>query len=361
MAKNKTSKPKYVHVYRDRHGKVRIYFNKPGQPRVPLPGPLNSPAFFAAYAKAIAGVELTTTTKPKAAKDTISALIELYYNSPLFHGLSDSSKTNYRRILERFRQEHGDKPITGLGRKHVTSILGKMSDRPEAANTLLKRLKVLMGFALDNGMIDHNPLVGMKGFKTSSEGFHTWSEDEIARFEDRHPIGSKARLAMTLMLCTGQRRSDVVRMGWQHVDGNLIAVKQQKTGANLLIPIHPKLKAVLDQMPRDNMTFLLTDYGKPFSANGFGNWMRKRCDEAALSVCSSHGLRKACARRLAEAGCSNQEIEAVTEHETEAEVTRYTKAADQKVLALKAMGKLSGGEDGTQSANLSDKVSKSSS
>ncbi|GAB1362396.1 tyrosine-type recombinase/integrase [Rhodobacter sp.] len=243
------------------------------------------------------------------------------------------------------------KPVDGFGRKHVMHILGKMKDRPEAANTLLKRLKVLMGFAVDMDMIQHNPLSGLKGFKSEGDGYHAWTEDEIAAFEVRHPIGTKARLAMTLMLCTGQRRSDAVRMGWQHVGDGTITVRQQKTGATLQIPIHPALKAVLDQTPKTNMTFLVTEYGRPFTAAGFGNWMRGRCDEAGLADCSSHGLRKACARRLAEAGCSNQEIKAITGHETEAEVTRYTKSADQKIMAKHAMGKLSVIGSGNQSAN----------
>ena len=236
-------------------------------------------------------------------------------------------------------------------------ILGEMSDRPEAANTLLKRLKVLTGFSVDMDIIPHNPLTGLKGFKSTSDGFHTWTEEEIAAFEDRHPIGSKARLAMTLMLCTGQRRSDAVRMGWQHVKDGLITVRQHKTQATLAIPLHPDLRAVLDQTPRANLTFLLTEYSKRFTTNGFGNWLLARCDEAGLPACSSLGPRKACARRLAEAGCSNQEIKAITGHETEAEVTQYTKAADQKTLPQHAMGKLIELEPKQQSANLSEKVS----
>jgi integrase len=359
MIKNKIPKPPHVHVFRDRHGKIRLYFNKPGQPKVPLPGPLNSPAFFEAYAKAVAGVKLSAPAVPKADGNTIGELIRLYLASPAFHNLAQSSRNTYRRQLDKFREEHGAKPVEGFGRKHVMHILGKMKDRPEAANTLLKRLKVLMAFAVDLDMIPANPLAKMKGFKAEGDGFHSWSEDEVTAFEDRHPVGTKARLAMALMLYTGQRRSDAVRMGWQHVNGNSITVRQQKTGATLEIPIHPALRAVLDQTPKTNLTFLLTEQSRPFTANGFGNWMRKRCDEAGLAACSSHGLRKACARRLAEAGCGNQEIKAITGHETEAEVTRYTKAADQKTMAKHAMGKLILIEQNTQSANHPAKVSTS--
>lgn len=162
---------------------------------------------------------------------------------------------------------------------------------------------------------------------------HRSAASGIRRFEERHPVGSKARLAMALMLYTGQRRSDAVRMGWQHVEGGRITVVQRKTGARQKIPLHPRLAEILANTPRDNMTFLVTSAGKPFTPAGFGNWFREQCDAAKLPHCSAHGLRKAAARRLAEAGCSNQVIKAITGHVTDAEVTRYTKAADQERLA----------------------------
>lgn len=357
MTKAKLSKPLHVHVYRDRHGKVRIYYNKPGQSKVPLPGPLNSPAFFTAYAKAVAGVTLPKTTQSRTETNSMAALIALYLGSTDFQNLAASSRNVYRRQLDKFREEHGTKPLEGFGRKVVMHMMGKMQDRPEAANNLLKRLKVLMTFAVDMGMLPANPLSRMKLFKNDGDGFHSWSEDEVTTFETRHPIGTKARLAMTLMLCTGQRRSDVVRMGWQHVADGTITVKQQKTGAVLQIPVHPTLQAVLAQTPKTNMTFLLTEFGKPFTSNGFGNWMRKRCDEAKLPDCSSHGLRKACAVRLAEAGCTEAEIMAITGHKTSREVSRYTKAVDQSKLAKTAIGKMVVREIEDQSANPIPKVS----
>lgn len=162
---------------------------------------------------------------------------------------------------------------------------------------------------------------------------------------------------MALMLYTGQRLSDAVTMGWQHVKSNRIAVRQHKTGAMVDIPIHPELRRVLEGTPRHNLTFLMTEYGKPFGDKGFGNWMRDRCDQAGLPQCTSHGLRKAMARRLAEAGCSVNEIMAVTGHSTEGEVIRYTKEARKSLLADNAMSALERRKQ-PQSANPRSKVSK---
>jgi integrase len=130
-------------------------------------------------------------------------------------------------------------------------------------------------------------------------------------------------------------------MGWQHMRNGKIAVRQEKTGTPLLIPISPELAEALAHVPRTNMTFLLTERGAPFTAAGFGNWMRDRCDEAGLPQCSSHGLRKLTATRLAELGCSEREIMAITGHKSVSEVSRYTKAAEQSKLAERAMAKMS--------------------
>ena len=190
------------------------------------------------------------------------------------------------------------------------------------------------------GLILDNPSRNVRKFSSRTEGFHSWNETEVADFEAIHKPGSRAHLALSLLLYTGQRRSDVVRMGWQHFNGDLISVVQDKTGAKLKIPIHPKLAAAIGKMPRKNMTFLLTEAGAPFSAAGFGNWFRERCNEAGLQHCSAHGLRKACATRLANAGCTPEQIKAITGHKTLSEVARYTIAADQERNAKQALANL---------------------
>ena len=178
--------------------------------------------------------------------------------------------------------------------------------------------------------------------------FHTWSEGEVAQFEARHSVGSRGHLALALLLHTGQCRSDVVGMGWQHVRGNKIAVRQQKTNTPLLIPIVPALAQALEAVPRSNLTFLLTERGAAFTSAGFGNWFRDRCNEAGLRQCSAHGLRKLAATRLAEAGCSEREIMAITGHRSLSEVSRYTKAAEQSRLAEQAMNRMLRGAEGEQ-------------
>jgi integrase len=174
----------------------------------------------------------------------------------------------------------------------------------------------------------------------NGEGFRSWSETEIAIFRARHPIGSRPRLAFELLLCTVQRRSDVIKMGPQHIRDGLLHLRQQKTGTALSIPVLPELREAMDALPPKHLTFLATEWGKAFTPAGFGNWFRDRCNEAGLQGFSAHGLRKAGCRRLAEAGCTAHEIAAWSGHRTLREVSHYTRAADQAAMARAAETKL---------------------
>lgn len=355
--------PKFVHAYKDRHGKPRVYYSRTGHPKIALRGPVGSEEFWIDYHKAEKGL---AQTKPEIGADRIlpgsfDDVITRYYKSPRYLGLAPATQANTRRILDNFRQEkdRGQRPIKGFERQHMDAILGKMADRPGAANNLLKRVKVITRFAVDMNIIKTDPLIGMRKLKYKTKSIPTWGQGDIAKFTERHPHGTKAHLAMTIMRCTGQRLSDAVRMGWQHVKEGRIEVCQQKTGTFVTIPLHPDLKAAIEPLSREAETFLLTEYGKPFAAAGFGNWMRDRCDEAGLPDLSSHGLRSAMATALAEAGCSAKELMSITGHKSLAEAEVYIRAAEQKLLSANAMKALSKAEKGTKSANPNPKVSKS--
>jgi integrase len=272
-------------------------------------------------------------TKP----DTISAAIIGYYYDQSFLALASSTQRPLRGILERFRAEHGDKRIALLQRQHITTLL--RSKKRFAARHWLKAIRALMKYAVEIGLRADNPATGVKLPDLKTDGYHSWTEAEIEQFEAYHGQGTKARLALTLLLYTGQRRGDVIRLGRQHMRGGTIYIRQQKTGTEMELPIHAKLATIIAETPANHLTLLTTQTGKPFSAAGFGNWFRDRCNEAGLPHCSAHGLRKAAARRLAEAGCTMHEIAAITGHASLSEVQRYTKAADQARLARAAMDK----------------------
>jgi integrase/recombinase XerD len=189
----------------------------------------------------------------------------------------------------------------------------------------------------------HNPTLSVRKIKYATDGHHSWTSEEIKRYRDRHAIGSKARLALDLLLYTGGRREDAPRLGPQHVRNGRVQFRQAKNDhrnpIDIDIPAHPQLLASIAAAPSGHMTFLVTEYGKSFTTNGFGEKFKHWCRQANLPHCSAHGLRKACATVLAEAGASEHEIASVTGHQSLEEIERYTRAAERKRLADRAMKK----------------------
>jgi len=338
--------PKYVQGFMDRHGKARFYFRRPGFKSVALPGLPWSPEFMAAYAEALAGQPLQPGSSRSARPGSLRALTISYFQSADFRFMQPRTQRVYRSMIERFCEQEdkhgnkfGDKPAATVRREHIVRMMAAKAEKPEAANMLRRVLRAMMKCAVDIGMRADDPTRDVKTLQSKTDGFHSWTEAEIERFEARHPVGTRARLAFALLLYTGQRRSDVVKMGRQHISDGFISIRQQKTGTELAIPLHPELLTTLSETPKDNLTFLTTQFGQPFTSNGFGNWFREQCNTAGLRGCSAHGLRKAAARRLAEAGCTAHEIAAITGHASLKQVAHYTKAVDQRRLASAAMEK----------------------
>jgi integrase len=331
----------YVHEFIDRHGKPRRYFRRTGFKQTPLPGLPGSAEFMEAYAAAVGTASKVKIGGNRTKPGTIADLIVAYLSSIAFTNLADETRRTRRNILDRFRAQNGEKRVATLQRVHVERLVGAKARTPAAARNFLNTLRALMQFAVETGIRSDNPTIGVKRVRIRTEGYQTWTEEDIARFEAAHPIGTRARLALMLMLYTAQRRSDVVRIGRQHIQGGLINVRQRKTRATLAIPVHSELQRVLDATPNEHLTFLTTAAGKPFTPAGFTNWFRDACNKAGLPKGkSAHGLRKAACRRLAEAGCSVNEIAAISGHATLGEIARYTKAVDQARMARAAIGRL---------------------
>lgn len=355
MLRTKSGLPKHCGWNTDQHGKRRVRFRKGGLSTY-LTGTPWSEDFMRQYAAALDGVKAQTHEigASRTVAGTVNALVVAYLDcQPFKVGAAETQRTR-RNILENFRVAYGHLPlfreagarrIMLLAREHVQRIVNAKASTPFAQRNLLNTLRAMFKWAVKEGRIPDDPTLGVTREKVKTTGYKTWSEDHIARFEATHPIGTKARLAFALLLYTGQRRSDVVKLGRQHVHNGVLAIDQGKTEggeeAHLEIPVHPKLREIVDATPTVGVkTFLVTHFGKPYTAPGFGNWFRELCDAADCPDVSAHGLRKATARRLAEIGCGANQIAAITGHATLAEVQRYTKAADRKRMAREAMAKL---------------------
>jgi integrase len=357
--------PKYVQGFIDRHGKPRFYFRRPGFKLMPLPGLPWSPEFMEAYQCAVDAPPRQISSdrmKPRS----IRALAIAYYDSASFKALKPITQGVYRNIIERFchetdkdSQPYGDKSAVTMKVQHVEKLMEvRGATKPDSANGLRKVLREMMKVAVKLEWRETDPTLGVKKIKPKKQGgFHRWTDAEIAKFAERHVVGTKAHLAMALGLYTGQARQDVILMGEQHLSRELdehgcvevlnwVRKKtENKTGLELAIPVHPELRRIIDATPSNHLTFLVTELGAPFTAAGFGNWFRDRCNEAGLAQCSFHGLRKAAATRLIDAGCDVVEAAAITGHASLKELQRYIETRDRKRAARRAMRKLISGTE----------------
>src|SRR5262245_44740835 len=258
--------PKYVQAWVDAEGRPHCYFRRRGFPRVPLKGLPWSPSFMAEYEEARGGAR-TAIGAGRVKPGSVAAVVAEYFDSQQFFGSKSAGTQRMRRgILERFRAAYGERPMALLPAEWIEALLD--SKPPHAARSWLVTLRSLCQFALKRRYLRVDPTANIKQRAIKGDGFHTWTEEEIAQFEAHHPIGTKPRLALALLLYTGQRRSDVVRMGRQHIRNGALTVKQQKTGTELPpIPVHPHLQAVLNATPGEHLTFLVTSTGKPYGGN----------------------------------------------------------------------------------------------
>jgi integrase len=345
----KRKNPPHTHQYTDRHGNPRFYLRRPGHKKVPLPGLPWSPEFMAAREAALNGDwgKAEIGAKRTVAGTVNAALVSYYQSSAFKDGLAKSSQDMRRNILERFREEHGDKPMALMHKKALQAILGKKT--PAAASNWRKALRGFIDHALSLDMLVVDPLAGVKMVAVKSNGHHPWEMEECAQFEAHHLPGTRARLAYELLLQVGQSRCDVVRMGRQHVRNGVLSLRRQKTKVAFDVPVMPALNQAIDAMPEsDHLTFLMTAQGKSFTAAGFGNWFRDVCDEAKLPKrCTSHGLRKAAATRLADRGATTTQLMAWFGWKTASEAERYTRNADRKHAAASAGKLISGTELGS--------------
>src|SRR5262245_3667620 len=331
--------PKYCHPWVDKKtGLAYCYLRRRGYPLVRLLGLPWSPQFMAAYEAALAGPR-TAIGAGRIKPGSVAAVVSAYFDSQQFFASKSPGTRRMRKgILERFRAAYGDRPMALLPSEWIEALLD--AKPRHAARSWLATLRSLCQFAVKQKSLRADPTANIKLASVKSDGFHCWTDDEIAQFEAHHPVGSKPRLALGLLLYTAQRRSDVIKIGRQHIRAGALTVKQEKTGKPLVIPVHPHLQAVLDATPSEHLTFLVTTTGKPYGPNHFSESFREWCDAAGLPKrWSEQGLRKAACRRLAEAGASANEIASISGHANLNEVARYTKAADQARLARNAMAK----------------------
>jgi len=325
----------FLQVWTDKKtGHLQVRFRRRWMKSVPLPGPIGSKAFWQAYQAALERkIEIGQELRSKPG--TVSASIAAYYVSRKWgEELSAGTQRMRRAILENFRAAYGQYPLGQLNENFLTAYLESL--KPHAARNHLKALRGWLKHAR------HDVTRGIEPISAKSNKRPSWSPEHKAQYENHHSIGTKARLAFAIPCFTGLGRSEVCRIGPQHIRNGEIVITRQKTGVDATITIHPELQAILDATPVTGFsTFLVTKTGRPFQPNDLSEQFRQWCNEAGLPRhLSLHGLRHTMGDKLAETGSSPNEIASVLGHAGARSALHYTQGADRKRMARTAMRRL---------------------
>jgi integrase len=349
---------KYLSVQRNRHGKQVTYVRMGSSKRrrkIRIREPFGTAGFMAAYEAAVAALEQPLAPGKFAAprKGTMRWLAGRYFVSPAFGDLHIKSQGVRMSVIESCLREPAapgsphlvaDCPLNLFGAKQVRALRDRRAAQPGAANNRMKYLSAMFGWAIENEpeTVTANPVRDVQKLKYEKAGFRPWTETDLAKFEDAYPIGTKQRLALALLLFTGARRSDVVGLGPACVRDGLLRFVPRKTrrirSEATPKPYLPELaRMVAATKLQGRATFLVTDYGRPFSAAGFGNWFAEQCRRIGLDDCTAHGLRKLGAMRAAMAGASHYQLMAVYDWSQPAQAQAYINLAERARGAAAAM------------------------
>jgi integrase len=332
-------RPRPPHLHREftRHGRA-VWFVRVGKgPRTRIRADYGTPEFSAAYEAAIAGKPTPCPTKFGA--KTLGWLIEQYRDSNAWARLSNATRRQREGILRAISENAGTEPVTRIDKRAIEKGIERRDDRPHAARHFLQTMRGLFQWAVKASHADADPTRELKAIRPATDGHHVWTDEECAAFEARWPKGTRERLAFDLLLYTGLRRGDAVRLGRPHVKNGIATIRTEKTGEVVTIPILPPLQASLDTAPVGELTFICGERKRPMKKESFGNWFREVCEKAGVPG-SAHGLRKAGATRAANNGATEAQLEAIFGWRGGGMAALYTRDANRVKLARDAATKL---------------------
>lgn len=314
-------------------GRTYYYYRK-GETYTRLPDNPDSPEFDTAYWSIRSG---RAETKPS--KTSFKEIAEIYLRSPDYKKLKPGTKANYRRVLDRLLKHNAKKDFTKLRRRDVIAARDAYADTWRKANEQVEMLSTLARHAINLEWITANPAQGVEKLKGGSyEPWPDWALRAFVAHCEQHNLAT-ALLAHSLCIGTGQRIGDICKMEWRHYDGEAIAVQQEKTDARLWVACPAQLRAYLDALPRRGRFILAKNLTQHLSKSQVQKVVMAVRKEIGATDYVIHGWRYNAAKELAEAGCSDSEIAAVTGHRTLSMVQKYRRGANQRQLSKQAQEK----------------------
>lgn len=333
--------PPYTSRFQDRHGKWRWRFRRKGYPTHYFQAAFGTKEFEREYADCLAQ-EPIVVGAGRIKRGSVSDVIARYYSDNAFLQLAPATQKVYRGVLQRFAADFGEHQFGSFDAAFVSRLMNGMRERPHAAARLRKLLAQLCKIARREKLVPayFDPIRDTGPPKTKGEGYHRWTEEELAAFEAKHALGTKPRLAFALLLYSAQRSGDVRLLTRATIAKGRIPLDQSKTGNAVDVPIVEPLREALEAGPLGETLVLESKHGEAFTEKGFYNLVKKACIAAGIPHCSPHGLRKSAARRCREAGCTDEEGMAITGHKTIRMYRSYAGEAGNAARADSAMSKV---------------------
>lgn len=326
------------HLLREvtRHDTV-VWYHRIGEgPRTRIRGEYDSPEFKAAYRAAENGTPIEPP--PKASKGTLTWLIDQYRDSGAWQALSVATRRQRENIFESVLKTGGRDLASQVTAKTIKAGLERRKHTPSQARNFLDAMRGAFEWALAAEHVSQDPTVGVKApARPKTDGFVAWTEDHVAAYQARWPIGTKERVWLDVLLYTGLRRGDAVRFGRPHVRKRVGRIRTEKSGETVtaIVPILPVLERTLKAGPVGDLTFIVGESGRPLVKESFGNLFRDAC-KAAKVPGSAHGVRKIAATTAANNGATVAQLKALFGWTDDAMPALYTKTADRERLAINA-------------------------
>lgn len=345
-------RPRLPYLQREitRHRKTVWYFRRGDGPRTRIRGEYGSKEFNSNYEAALLG---TAPTKKPTSSGSLEWLIRRYKESAAWSMLSLATQLQRDNIYKNMIKSAGEQPFLAITRANIIEGRDRRREVPNQANNFIKSMRGLFRWALDAEHIKIDPTRDVKLLNIKTEGFHVWTDEEIAKFEARWPVGTRERLAFDILLYTGLRRGDAALLGPGHVRDGVFSIKTEKNGVEVTAPILPALAKSIAATPIGKTTFISGERGNALTKESFGNYFREACGEAGVPG-AAHGLRKAGATRAAEAGVTHSQLKAMFGWDDDKMPTLYTKKADRGRLAKEAMKSLNRSGDDEETNNDSN-------
>lgn len=329
-------RPPYLHSEPSRHGKPRWYVRVGKGPRIRILEPYGTPEFAAAYQAAVTGSPAPRPGKP--GKGSLAWLIEQYRESRAWGDLTAATRKQREYIFKQVKEAAGHEPATAITSKVIKAGIERRAKTPSQARHFLDAMRGLFVWAANGEHVPADPTIGVKApARPRSGGFLPWSEEHVAQYQARWPLGTKERVWLDVLLYSGLRRGDAVRYGRQHVKNGIGQIKTEKSKGRLTatLPVLPILQATLDAGPCGDLTFIVGANGAPLTKETFGNYFREACREAGVPG-SAHGVRKIAAATAANNGATVAQLKALFAWDNDAMPSLYTRTADRERLGREA-------------------------